>query len=209
MIKNILFDTEGVLLDFSPEAILRRLKVPEEDIPLLREAVFRSPERITLQRDGITLEKAVDTIAAGLPLGLRSWAGQALADWWKYPLDPVPGMAELMGELKDLGYKLYLFANADRAIHAYAHRIPGARYFDGLFASSDWKLLQPEPAIYDAFLGKFGLTSWECLLIDNSPANVDGARRADMDAVLFRGDMGRLRSELNALGVGVKTGTEG
>ena len=30
-----------------------------------------------------------------------------------------------------------------------------------------------------------------------------------MDAVLFRGDMGRLRSELNALGVGVKTGTEG
>jgi putative hydrolase of the HAD superfamily len=118
-------------------------------------------------------------------------------------------MAELMGELKDLGFKLYLFANADRAIHAYAHRIPGAKYFDGLFASSDWKLLQPEPAIYDAFLGKFGLTSWECLLIDNSPANVDGARRADMDAVLFRGDMGRLRSELNALGVGVKTGTEG
>ena len=80
MIKNILFDTEGVLLDFSPEAILRRLKVPEEDIPLLREAVFRSPERISLQRDGITLEKAVDTIAAALPLGLRSWAGLALAD---------------------------------------------------------------------------------------------------------------------------------
>lgn len=205
MIKNILFDTEGVMLDFSPEEVLRRMKVPEEDIPLLSEAVFHSPERIAMQRDGMTLEQAADAIALTLPMRLRSWAGIALSDWWKYRLDGVPGMAELAEELKEEGYTLYFFANADRKLRSYAHRIPGAAHFSGLFVSAEWKLLAPEPAIYDAFLGKYGLTSWECLLIDDSPANVDGARRADMDAVLFRGDVGRLRAELSALGVRVRT----
>lgn len=209
MTKNILFEAEGVLLDFSPDEILRRMGVPEEDVPTLRRAVFESPERIALQRDGMSLEQAADSIQASLPMGLRSWAGLALSDWWKYPIRGVPGMEELTEELSAMGYKLYLFANADRSIHAYAGRIPGVKKFDGFFASADWKLLKPEPAIYDAFLGRFGLTSWECLLIDGSPANVDGARRVDMDAVLFRGDTARLRADLNALGVKVKIMDQG
>ena len=185
MIKNILFDCAGVLLDFSPETVLRRLGVPEEDVPVLCREVFGSAEWIALQRRGVTLEEAADRIGLRLPMRLRSWAGLALSDWWKYPLEGVPGMEELAAELKELGYRLILFANAD------------------------WKLLKPEPAIYDALLGSLGLTSWECLLIDAVPANVDGARRVDMDAVLFTGDMARLRSELNALGVPVKLTGQG
>ncbi len=209
MIKNILFDCAGVLLDFSPETVLRRLGVPGEDVPVLCREVFGSAEWIALQRRGVTLEEAADRIGLRLPMRLRSWAGLALSDWWKYPLEGVPGMEELAAELKELGYRLILFANADRSIHLYAHRIPGIKLFDSLFASADWKLLKPEPAIYDALLGSLGLTSWECLLIDAVPANVDGARRVDMDAVLFTGDVARLRSELNALGVAVKPAGQG
>ncbi len=209
MIKNILFDCAGVLLDFSPETVLRRLGVPGEDVPVLCREVFGSAEWIALQRRGVTLEEAADRIGLRLPMRLRSWAGLALSDWWKYPLEGVPGMEELAAGLKELGYRLILFANADRSIHLYAQRIPGIKLFDSLFASADWKLLKPEPAIYDALLGSLGLTSWECLLIDAVPANVDGARRVDMDAVLFTGDMARLRSELNALGVPVKLTGQG
>lgn len=204
MIKTILFDAAGVMLDFSPDDILRQLNVPEEDIPTLAAAVYGSPEWVAMQRDGMTIEEAADRIELRLPMRLRSWAGLALSDWWKYPLRGVPGMAELAAELKEMGYALYLFTNADKNIHYYAHRIPGVSCFDRLFASADWKLLKPEPAIFDAFLGCFGLTSWECLLIDDEAVNVDAARRMDMEAAHFTGDVDRLRADLNALGVPVK-----
>ena len=204
MIRNIIFDLDGVLLDTAPDKLLRRIGVPEEDIPPLRREVFESPEWIALCRDGMTLEEAADRIELRLPLRLRSWAGLALSDWWKYPLEGVPGIEALIAELKEAGCSLFLLANAHRTVHTYINRVPGIKNFNGLLASCDWRLLKPEPAIYDALLGRFGLTAWECLLIDDEAANVDGARRVEMEAVLFTGDMARLRRELNAAGAPVK-----
>ena len=47
-----------------------------------------------------------------------------------------------------------------------------------------------------------------CVFIDDSPANVEAAMCTGMHAIQFRGDVGRLRRELRALGVKVAEATQ-
>ncbi|MDK3018997.1 HAD family hydrolase [Pseudodonghicola flavimaris] len=51
--------------------------------------------------------------------------------------------------------------------------------------SGQEKLLKPEPAIFRTLLDRTGLAADDCLFIDDSPRNVDGARAVGMDAVHF------------------------
>lgn len=204
MIRNIVFDMGGVMREYSPPKMLRQMGVPEEDLPILEQLVFGGPEWIALDRGAVSLEEAVSQMCVHLPKRLWSWAGIVASDWWKYPFEGMPGMAELAGELKGLGYGIYMLSNAAKSLHRYFHRIPGSEHFDGLFVSSDWGLLKPEPAIYAQFLGNFGLEAEECFMVDDSPANVDGARRVGMSAAQYCGDIDRLRWDMKQAGIPVR-----
>ena len=61
-------------------------------------------------------------------------------------------------------------------------------------------LLKPERAIYDHHAQTFGLEAGATLFIDDSPANVDGARAAGWHAVQFV-DPARLRADLAEFGI--------
>ena len=66
------------------------------------------------------------------------------------------------------------------------------------------KLLKPQHEIYELLYSRFSLRPEECIFIDDSPANIDGAQCTGMDGIVFRGDVERLRRELNEKGVAVK-----
>ena len=61
--------------------------------------------------------------------------------------------------------------------------------------SGDERLVKPDPAIYRALLERNGLAAKDCLFIDDSPKNVDGAKAVGMDAVQFT-DPATLRRDL-------------
>ena len=208
MIKSVVFDMGGVMREYAPPKMLAQLGVPEPDREKLLREVFGSPEWIGLDRGGLSEEEAVAGMCGHLPERLHAWAGRIVREWWTLPFEPIPGMAELARELKSRGCGVYMLSNAAPTLHEYFARIPGTEVFDGLFVSSDWKLLKPEPAIYETFLRHFGLRAEECFFIDDAPANVDGARRVGMRAALYCGDMPRLRAELRAAGVDVRAGEE-
>ena len=203
MIRSIVFDMGGVMREYSPPKMLAQLGVPEDSRPTLLREVFGSPEWIGMDRGGLTEEEALEGMRRHLPEPLWSWAERTVKEWWTLPFDGMPGMADLARELKAGGYAVYMLSNAAPTLHSYFPRIPGCEVFDGLFVSADWKLLKPEPAIYEAFLRHFGLRAEECFFVDDAPANVDGARRAGMTAVMFCADVRRLRWELRECGVEV------
>ena len=203
MIRSIVFDMGGVMREYSPPKMLAQLGVPEDSRPTLLREVFGSPEWIGMDRGGLTEEEALEGMRRHLPEPLWSWAERTVKEWWTLPFDGMPGMADLARELKAGGYAVYMLSNAAPTLHSYFPRIPGCEVFDGLFVSADWKLLKPEPAIYEAFLRHFGLRAEECFFGDDAPANVDGARRAGMTAVMFCADVRRLRRELRECGVEV------
>lgn len=203
MIRNIIFDMGHVLIYFSPETFIKRLGVPEADGRLLLREVFRDKEWVQLDRGSLSEEEAVEAICGRVPGRLHGAVRELVCGWWERPLLPVEGMAELVGELKKLGYGIYLLSNANRQLPRYFERIPGAEHFDGRIVSADWLLLKPQKEIYEKLYETYGLLPEECFFIDDQPANIEGAWRTGMDGAVFDGDLARLRRQLRTAGVPV------
>lgn len=201
MIHNIVFDMGQVLVYFRPDVFVERLGVPEEDRELLLREVFRDREWVQLDRGTLTEDEAVESICRRLPEHLHGAAAELVCGWWKRPLLPVPGMAELIARLKAMGYGIYLLSNASRQLPRYFPRIPGSQYFDGRIVSADWLLLKPQKEIYEKLYEVYGLKPEECFFIDDQPANVEGAYCTGMEGAVFDGDMARLCRKLGEAGI--------
>jgi putative hydrolase of the HAD superfamily len=57
--------------------------------------------------------------------------------------------------------------------------------FDAFVLSCEYKVVKPEPAIYELILGKLGADAGECLFIDDLEANIDGARAVGMNGFRY------------------------
>lgn len=205
MIRNIVFDMGNVLIAWDPARILARLGLTEEDRLLLRREVFGNVEWVSLDRGTLSEQEALRRFRARLPERLYA-AVERCVFWWKEELWPTEGMADLIAELDELGYGMYLLSNATSALHEYFPRIPGSEHFRGMLVSADWKLLKPQREIYEKLYEQFALKPGECVFVDDYAPNVEAARRAGMESLVFFKDMPRLRWELRKLGVPVKEG---
>lgn len=201
MIKNIVFDMGQVLIHWTPRLMTSYLNLSEEDGALLERELFRNVEWVRLDRGTMPYEEAAASVCRRLPEHLHEGVRQLISGWWNWPLVSVEGMAELIRELKSMGFGVYLLSNASLGLHEYFHRLPGAEYFDGKVVSSDLKLLKPQSEIYRALYSKFSLDPGECVFIDDAPANIEGALMTGMPGIVFHGDVLRLRRELRALGI--------
>lgn len=202
MIKNIVFDMGNVLLLFDRSRFLDDVGVQGEDRTLLLNNVYLSLEWARMDRGSMTEAEAAASMCTHLPEHLHEKA-HALVDKWDRPIYPVPGMAELVKELKEAGYGIYLLSNASYRQHEYWPRVPGNEYFDGTLISADEKLVKPEREIYELLCSRFGLVAEECVFIDDSTLNVEGAERAGLHGIVFHGDARETRNNLRSFGVNV------
>lgn len=203
MIRNIVFDMGQVLIRWRPEEMLERFDLSQEEKTMLLQELFWSPEWIAQDRGIITEADMIARVSARLPETLHGTVEEVIKAWYVWHLTPMPGMAELVRKLKEKGYGIYLLSNASTALRGYFPRIPGSEYFDGLMVSAEEKLLKPQHEIYERLYERFGLVPEQCVFIDDSPANIEGAMLTGMQGIVFRGDTERLRRELLALGIGV------
>ena len=201
MIQNLVFDMGNVLIHWQPPLILEREGLPEEDRPLILKEVFGSVEWIQLDRGSIPPEEGTAAMCRRLPERLRDAARDLTWNWWRRNLLPVEGMADLVRELKGLGYGIYLLSNAKADLPQYFGLIPGSECFDGRVVSADWKLLKPQPEIYWTLFREYGLKPEECFFIDDLNINIEGAWHVGMGGTIFDGSLPRLRRDLNAAGV--------
>lgn len=202
MIRNILFDMGNVLILFDRNLFLDRLDLSREDKQILYRDVFASVEWAQMDRGSKTEETALASICRRLPQRLHA-AAEELVFRWDEPLIPIPGMYELVEELKEKGYGIYLLSNASRRQHDYWPRIETGRFFDGTFISADAHVVKPQPEIYRMCLEKFGLKAGECFFIDDVGANIEGAVFCGLSGAVFHNDVSRLRQDLRAAGVDI------
>lgn len=196
MIKNIVFDMGQVLIRWQPEYYLSQGCFPEEDKKLLLKEVFRSVEWVQLDRGSITLEEGAAAMRSRLPEHLHSAAWEYGIDWYRWPIVPMPGMADLARELKEKGYGVYLLSNCSIPLRQHFHRIPGSEVFDGILVSSENRMIKPQRDIFEKLFDTFDLKSEECFFVDDSVANVEAALDRGMPGAVFRGDAEELREEL-------------
>ena len=190
-------------LPICPEVFVDRLGVPEEDrAPLLSE-VFGRVEWVQLDCGTISFADAEAAMCRRLPERLHSAVHTLVFDWWKRPLLPIEGTAEVVRELKALGYGIYLLSNANVDLPKYFDRIPGSECFDGRIVSAEWKLLKPQPELYRVLLREYGLNAEECFFVDDLAVNVEAAVQTDMSGTVFQG-ADSLRRALAQAGVPVR-----
>ena len=205
MNQNIVFDMGQVLMDFAPSKFIARLGYTGDDAQALLAEVFRGWEWVAFDRGEITGEDVVNSAGSRLPERLHGAAQELVFHWWDEMI-PMPGAQELVRELHDKGYPLYVLSNASQDFHKYFDRIPGSEYLprERRFVSSDHRLLKPEHEIYELFFRTYELAPESCVFIDDNPPNVEAARRLGFRALVHRGDMARLRRELRESGVDVE-----
>ena len=204
MIKNILFDMGNVLIRFEPRQYVLKVGLSESEQQLMLRELYGSIDWIELDRGTVDEAEIIERVTARTGEHLRG-AIEKLVCHWDRPELPVEGMKALTDELCEKGYELYLLTNAGPRHKEYWPRFAAAEHFpeERIYRSADVKLLKPDPAFFEGALEKFGLDRSECVFIDDSAANAEGAQRAGLDAIVFFGDAARLRRELRARGVDV------
>lgn len=202
MIKNIIFDMGEVLIRFDRDLFIARLGISGEDAALLKREVFLSLEWAMMDRGALTDAEAAARMCARLPERLHD-AALKLATMWDRPILPIEGMYELIEELDQKGYGIWLLSNASYHQHDYWPRIPASRFFRDTLISADVKLMKPQPEIFKLACEKFGIAMDESVFIDDATYNCEAAIWTGLDAIVFRHDVKELRAELRKRGVDV------
>lgn len=202
MIKNIVFDMGKVLFNYDSRKGCEPFVTNPDDQTLILDRLFSSFEWLMLDMGVISEAQALVQIKQRLPEHLHEAAGQCLAHWHEYCMWPIAGMEELVKELKEKGYGIYLCSNASLRMPAIQDNYPVFRYFDGILFSAQVKCIKPQKEIYEHLFSRFRLKPEECFFIDDIQLNIDGAKDCGMDGYCFA-DMNveRLRQVLLKLEV--------
>lgn len=201
MIKNIIFDMGGVLIRWEPMELLKQFGAKPEDLEMLYREIFKELDWIMLDAGLLDEAEAEANIARRLPEEYRELLHKLI--WsWDDPISPMPGTAELVKELKEKGYGLYLLSNASRRQPEYWPRVPGHEYFDDVMVSAFEQKTKPHYSIYACAMERFGLRKEECVFIDDTSRNILAAKLFGMEGIVFF-DAEDLRKKLRKLGVDV------
>lgn len=201
MIKQIIFDVGGVLLDFDPAAMVAAVTGDPATAGLLRREIFSHADWNRLDR-GEGEETVLRSMQSRLPEELHPLA-QAIMTHWHESLRAREETGVLACELHSLGYPLYILSNAPYRFYEFRDLVPAYGLMTGVMLSCEEGLLKPDPALFRRMLDRFDLLPEESFFIDDSPMNVESAQWCSLRAFQFRRDLTELRSALRSAGVPV------
>lgn len=111
----------------------------------------------------------------------------------------VPGMYDLMAELKSKGYRLLGLSNWSTKVFDIMDKFPRIfNILDGYLVSHKVHMLKPHKEIYETFCKKFEVKPEECVFIDDKAVNIEGAKSIGMNGTVFK-DTEQLRADLTSL----------
>ena len=190
----------GVLIDLDLNRTLSEY-FDEKYHKEILEKVFYSDTWRDMDAGILRADDAIPQILSRLPEEIRPLLREMISNFYPY-MPPIDYMEYFILRLKNAGYKVYLLSNATPRFFDVYQNYPAICQLDGFFISALYKLIKPQPEIYDAFCKKFNLVPEECFFIDDMKVNIDGARAFGMQGFVFdTRDLAGLEKELNASGV--------
>ena len=190
MIKAIFFDMGGVLLPLYLDRCVEAYRtiagfkdIGEYLDPCHQRGFFLDNEIGRYDRDGFIAECLKHCPPGTTPDDIVRAHDQFFGT-------PDPDDVALVKELAQR-YDVYLLSN-NNALSMSLHRpnfaragLPLDTSFKKMFLSHEMHLLKPEPEIYRRAIAESGCRPEECLFIDDSQKNIDGALAVGMRAVLL------------------------
>lgn len=185
--KNVIFDLGAVLIEWDPVLAFA-------DVFTTRDAAEDWLARIDFAGWN-RLQDGGRSFADGLAAAHGAHGDEArhlngYLDAFALTIEkPVPGSWEIAEALLARGVPMYAITNwAAETWPAALELYPRLNaLFGDIVVSGEVKALKPQPPIYRLLLDRNGLMAGDCVFIDDSPANVEGARALGMDAIHFTG----------------------
>jgi 2-haloacid dehalogenase len=195
----VVFDIGGVLLDWDPRHLYRKLFDDEEAMDRFLDQVCTLDWHAAHDR-GIAAEESCATLAAAHPEQadlIYAWARRTE----EMIAGPIEGTVEILAELRRAGVPCYGLTNMEAETYPKRlARYPFLSWFDGTVVSAHEGVIKPDAEIFNRLLTRFELEAERTVMIDDAPRNLQTAARLGMKPVRFT-TPGRLRRELEALGL--------
>jgi epoxide hydrolase-like predicted phosphatase len=196
----VIFDVGGVLIDWNPRHLYRKLFDGDSDGAMERFlAEVCTPEWNLRQDVGRPFAEAVAELTGRFPDHADLIA--AYDARWE---EMVPGAhdetIEIVRELKARGTPLYCLTNfSTEKFPLMRRRFDVFDLFDGIVVSAEIGMVKPDPAVYRYVVERFGLEAPSCLFVDDVEANVAAASSIGMQAVRYLSSR-QLRHDLQMRG---------
>lgn len=194
MTRAVVFDLGGVLIDWDPRHLYRKLLPDAGSVEAFLAEVCTADWNYQ-QDAGRTIAEAVAELSARHPD--RAELIAAYYGRWEEMLGgAIDEAVAVLEELDAAGVPLYAVTNWSRETFPIARRrFPFLARFRGIVVSGEERVAKPDPRIYRLLFERYGLEPAACLFIDDVARNAEGARAAGMEALVYT-SAGELRVAL-------------
>ncbi len=199
MKKTIIFDFGGVLINWDPRNLYRKLFADEAEMEWFLANVctmdwnLRQDEGRPFAEAVQLLQKEHENYAAHI---------EAYHTRWPEMLDgEITGSVQILNELLAKGYTVYGLTNWSNETFPLAFdQFVFLQTLHGIVVSGVEKLIKPDPAIFHLLLDRYTLEAPDCVFIDDNALNIESAQQLGLHAIHFKSPE-MLRSELQTLGI--------
>lgn len=199
-IRAVVFDLGGVLIDWNPRYLYRRLFGGDDDAMEAFLAEVTTQAWNARQDAGRSWAEAIDELSREHP----DRRELIEAYWTRWPETLGGAIDETVAVLRDLkaaGVPVYALSNWSAETFPVAlERFPFLDWFDGIVVSGEVGIAKPDERIFRHLVERFALEPATTLFIDDSETNVEAAEAAGLRAVRFE-DAASLRRSLMASGL--------
>jgi 2-haloacid dehalogenase len=185
MIKNVIFDLGGVLIDWNPKYLYRKIFNDETEVEKFLDEVCTSDWNEE-QDGGRTLAEGTETLVKEHPEheeNIRAYYGR----WEEMLGGAIDGTVDIFKKMKASGgFKIYALTNWSSETFPIAlQHYDFLQWFDGALVSGDEKMRKPFPEFYDLLFKRYNLKPEETLFIDDNLRNIRAADKTGMKTIHF------------------------
>jgi 2-haloacid dehalogenase len=193
------FDVGGVLLDWNPRYLYRKLFANRTEMERFLTEVC-SPAWHAPHDRGVSTTASCGELASRHPeLSEMIWAWSNRSEEMIGGVDA--GSVAVLRAVRQTGLPCYALTNMEAETYPLRlKRFPFLGWFDGTVVSGYEGVAKPDPAIFRRLLDRFGLTPDTTLMIDDTEENLRAANGLGIQTTLFCSSR-QLREELETAGV--------
>ena len=199
-IDTVIFDLGGVLIDWNPRYLYRKLFKTEEEVSWFLENICTSAWNIE-QDGGRSFADATELLVEKHP----EWEAPIRAYYGRFTESfngAIDETVEILDHLKNrTDYRLYALTNWSAESWPYAlETFPFLHWFEGVVVSGVEKTRKPFHDIYQIVFDRYQVEPTRSIFIDDNFDNVEASKQLGVHGIHFKSPS-QLREDLKKLRV--------